>query len=668
MQELRYRQVHLDFHTSAELENIGEKFNKEEFQKTLQLGHVDSITLFSKCHHGWSYHPTKVNEMHPHLSFDLLRAQMEACKEINVKTPVYISAGLDEKEAIRHPEWLSRLPDESLTWVKDFITEPGFHLMCFGTGYLELLLNQIEEVMQLYHPEGIFLDISAVHPCYCAKCRGEIIKRGKDPRDMDAVMEQAELVYQNYAVKVEKLIHSYHPDCTIFHNAGHITRGRRDIAHYNTHLELESLPTGGWGYDHFPMSAAYVSNLNMEYLGMTGKFHTTWGEFGGFKHPNALRYEVALSVAFGAKCSIGDQLHPLGKLDEGTYKTIGKAYAEVEEKEAWLKGAVNCYEIGILGDEAVNSKVSNRDVQRYADIGANRIMLEGKYLYRFIDLMEDFTKFKVIILPDTIRLNEELQQRLSAYIAQGGKILASGLSGTKENKLEFGLDFGAKIIEENPFKPDYVVPKFDFVTGRSAHIMYEQGYLLEAMQGEVVAYRETPYFNRDIAHFTSHQHTPNDPTTDTPGMVMTENTAYISWNIFTDYGKIGSLHLKEMVVYALEHLLAEEAMIKVKFIDRGVMTLTKQAEEKRYVNHFLYAHTSIRGNFMWEGEPKPMEIIEDIVPIRNIEVSIKTKESIKNVYLAPQMEKLAFTCQEGRVVYTVPEVNCHQMVILDYNI
>ena len=31
----------------------------------------------------------------------------------------------------------------------------------------------------------------------------------------------------------------------------------------NTHLELESLPTGGWGYDHFPLSARYAQTLGM---------------------------------------------------------------------------------------------------------------------------------------------------------------------------------------------------------------------------------------------------------------------------------------------------------------------------------------------------------------------------------------------------------------------
>ena len=87
---MRRRQVHLDFHTSEHIEGIGSKFSKENFQEMLKKGHVDSITVFSKCHHGWSYHPTKVNKMHPHLNFDLLGAQIEAAHEIGVKTHVYI--------------------------------------------------------------------------------------------------------------------------------------------------------------------------------------------------------------------------------------------------------------------------------------------------------------------------------------------------------------------------------------------------------------------------------------------------------------------------------------------------------------------------------------------------------------------------------------------------
>ncbi len=116
---MNYRQVHLDFHTSEKIENIGEKFSKLEFQNALKTGYVNSITLFSKCHHGWSYHPTKSNKMHPGLDFDLLGAQIEAAHEIGVKTPIYLSAGLDEKYAVAHREYCVRNKDKSTrerTW------------------------------------------------------------------------------------------------------------------------------------------------------------------------------------------------------------------------------------------------------------------------------------------------------------------------------------------------------------------------------------------------------------------------------------------------------------------------------------------------------------------------------------------------------------------------
>ena len=155
-------------------------------------------------------------------------------------------------------------------------------------------------------------------------------------------------VYANYRRRMENAIHSIKPELPIFHNSGHITRGRRDIIKSNSHLELESLPTGGWGYDNFPLSARYVQPLKKEYLGMTGKFHTSWGEFGGYKHPNALIYETALCLAMGAKCSIGDQLHPNEKMDYATYNLIGEAYSRIEEREAWCENVENIADIGIL--------------------------------------------------------------------------------------------------------------------------------------------------------------------------------------------------------------------------------------------------------------------------------------------------------------------------------
>src|SRR5438034_761106 len=60
MEELAFRQVHLDFHTSGEIPGVGEAFDPDAFVATLQAAGVNSITCFAKCHHGLSYYPTEV--------------------------------------------------------------------------------------------------------------------------------------------------------------------------------------------------------------------------------------------------------------------------------------------------------------------------------------------------------------------------------------------------------------------------------------------------------------------------------------------------------------------------------------------------------------------------------------------------------------------------------
>ena len=179
---MNYRQVHLDFHTSEKFENIGKNFSKEQFQNALKAGHISSITVFSKCHYGRAYHPSEANEQHPHLDFDLLGAEIEAAHEIGVRTPVYLSAGLDEKMACRHPEWLIRAKDESTTWVSYF-TQPGYHRFCFNSPYLDYLPAQIREVCERYDADGIFLDIVGVIPFFCQNCVRTLLDEGKDPYD-----------------------------------------------------------------------------------------------------------------------------------------------------------------------------------------------------------------------------------------------------------------------------------------------------------------------------------------------------------------------------------------------------------------------------------------------------------------------------------------------------
>ncbi len=80
--ELRFRQIHMDYHTSEHIAGVGAEFDPDEFADTLAKAAVDSVTVFGRCHHGWLYYDSKKfrDRIHPNLAYKhLLRDQIRAC-------------------------------------------------------------------------------------------------------------------------------------------------------------------------------------------------------------------------------------------------------------------------------------------------------------------------------------------------------------------------------------------------------------------------------------------------------------------------------------------------------------------------------------------------------------------------------------------------------------
>src|SRR5688572_32170472 len=124
MSSLPFRQVHLDFHTSPHIPEVGANFEPEAFVKTLKLGHVSSDLVFAKCHHGYSYYPTEVGTPHPHLKRDLLGEMIEAGHRAGLRVPVYTTVVWDELAWATHPEWRQLSPSGQVIGPSDSPLKP----------------------------------------------------------------------------------------------------------------------------------------------------------------------------------------------------------------------------------------------------------------------------------------------------------------------------------------------------------------------------------------------------------------------------------------------------------------------------------------------------------------------------------------------------------------
>ncbi len=76
-----WRKVHLDFHNTEHMPVIGAEVNEDAWGDQLVAANVDSIVVFAKDMHGYCYWPSEVGPVHPGLKFDLLGAQVRACRQ-----------------------------------------------------------------------------------------------------------------------------------------------------------------------------------------------------------------------------------------------------------------------------------------------------------------------------------------------------------------------------------------------------------------------------------------------------------------------------------------------------------------------------------------------------------------------------------------------------------
>ncbi|MCC7492885.1 MAG: hypothetical protein IT204_11075 [Fimbriimonadaceae bacterium] len=650
------RHVHLDFHTSEQLDNIGGAFSRENFQEALKLAHLDGITVFAKCHHSWCYYPTQVGQPHPHLQCDLLGEQIAAAHAVGVRIPIYITVGWSATDAETHPEWLARNRDGSPMLTNyDLAAGPddkkpicSWKVLCPTGSYFDHLVALTAEIAERYEVDGLFYDICMHGPCYCDNCRALMAAEGLDP-DQAADAQRANVLrWTRFMDACNIALHARHPLASVFYNGNAGLNTDPSIWERMTHFELEDLPTTWGGYDKLPLRAKFFSRQGKPLCSMSGKFHTMWGEFGGFKHPDAMKLEGATMIAFGTGASFGDQVHPDGAMDLATYRNIGQALAYVEQLEPLgFHGAVSASNLGLwlCGDNAHDQGVAN-------------LLLETQTDFDVVGPEVDLAGCQTIVLPGGRCLTAADAARLASWSAAGGALLVLGESGLLPGGAEFVLPLGARYLGGPAYELDYThlsgplaseLPDAPFLN-------YEAALRCEVTGGEALGAVYEPYFNRTYGHYCSHQNTPYRRTPAAhPAAVRLGRTIFLPHALGKLYYLHGARVHRQLFANALAQLHTAPRL-QVTMPSAGRVNLLYQAECRRYVAHLLYGPPLQRGR---------CSVIEDLVPLHDVPVTVRLPQPVRAATLQPQGTALPFTTVDGATRVVVPRVECHQAVVFD---
>jgi hypothetical protein len=615
-----WRKIHLDFHNSHHIGRIGERFDKDEFGDTLLKANVDSIVVFAKDMHGYFYYPSQYGPVHPGLDFDLLGAQVEACRQRKIAVYAYYCTAWDNYLAENHPEWLVFKRDRT-TYLPKFDETPGWTALCLShRDFVELEVKHTREFVGRYELDGAWFDmpIPINAECFCAECLRQLKSRGQDPFSRAVQCAHKQELHIAFLETLTRTVREVRPGCQVdYNNQGAYGLGAR-VAHQDN-IDIEALPTtSGWGYYYFPLIVRYARTFGLTTYGMTGRFKASWADFGGLKQPVQLDIELAGIVAHAARCDIGDQMPPSARLDPAVYHVIGESYRRIRELEPYLDGAAPVTEAALL--------ISDHPLERPnsdAHLGWVKLLAECRVQFDVHEPDAAWERYGLIVLPDAFPVTGALAERLHAYVAGGGALLVSHqaglLAGTEKTWLE---RYGFRYAGMSPFQPAYLVPKEEFTGAipRYEYALYQGASQWEASPpAAVVAQLGEPKFQRSAQHYTSHRQTPFDHETRYAAIARSGRVMLFGFPAGGSYFGEGYWVYRQAVQHALKTLLPSQLITSNAPLSTEI-TVTHQAaaagRKQRYLIH-LVNFSPVRGT------PKHPVFHEDPIALTDVTCDLR---------------------------------------------
>lgn len=656
-----WRKIHLDFHNSQHMPAIGGAFDADEFGDRLLAGNVDSVVVFAKDMHGYFYYPSRYGPVHPALTFDLLGAQVEACRKRGIKVYAYYCTTWENYLAEQHPEWLVWKRDRT-TYLPRFDETPRWTALCLvNEDFVQLMLDHAAEFVSRYEVDGAWFDMPTpiAGECFCPKCLAQLRARGLDPFDTAVQHAHKHELHLSFIQRMTALVRRIRPGCQVDYNGQGVYGLGRRIAHMDN-VDIEALPTAFWGYYYFPTITRYARTFGVTTYGMTGRFHQSWADFGGLKLPAQLDVELASIVANGARCDIGDQLPPDGRLDAAVYHVIGQSYGRIKALEPYLEAAAPVTEAALI----VNGLPLGEPATE-ANKGLVKLLMESHIQFDVTEPEVDFDRYRLLVLSDTLSVDDDLAGRLRRYLDAGGAIIASDQSALLAGRdTSWAEAYGLRYAGRSPYQPAYLVPNASF-TGDIPPYPYAlyngSGQWRAELPAIPLATLGEPLFQRAPEHYTSHAQTPFDHLTDYAAIALSGRLALFAFPLGQSYYDQGYWVYRAAFQEALRRLLPRP-LLETNAPLSSEVTVTHQDADESHGERWM-AHVV---NFSaLRHTPKHPDFYDDPIALTDVHVRLNVPLAVKTARAVVAGVDLPVTPVDGGVCVTVPRVPVHEIICFE---
>lgn len=640
-----------DNHTNPNNPDVGKNLDVEAFTDRIKDCGVDYITFAAKCNQGMAYYETEFGIKHPSLKRDLFGELADACKRKDISLVAYLQGGLSNAEGVKHRDWTTiRFDGRELGEGR---TSPYVRTMCYNSGFRDNLISMIKEITEKYPVSGFFIDgMGASFDCICPICIKEMKEKGIDWTNKNEVLKFGEFSALRFSKDMYDTIMKINPNLTFYSNVADFEK-QYD---FSTHYEVETLPYGPRGYDYLPVMAHYVRTLgDRTVLNMPARF-SRWGDFGGLRPEETMKYELLYGFANGLRPNIGDHFHPRGDVNHAVFDRIQKIYNELQTMEPWYDNAKNITEVAIVFPRNFSTIRSDEALK-----SAVRMLDELKLQFDIVTTFTDWDKYDILVLPDGITLDEEIANRVKIHLDNGKSIISTGSSGLNpdRSKFVFENEWGVKFLQNNEYNPAFVSvgDNLKYNLPDMPLSLYSSGIDLKVLEGtNVEANIVKPYYNAGWDGLVPFYYLPPDEVTDLPAITMNKQVAHFSHSIFSGYAREASVDLRIIFSNVINSYL-QEPIFKHENLPSFARAFVTEQPGRRMVHLISYIP---------EMRTSITQLIEEPIKLNNVKIALRSDVNTpEKVYLAPEKKSLPFKVVNGYIEVTVPECNGYSLVVFE---
>ena len=548
---LGYKRMILDLHFGTFSADAIIDISVDEIAESMASVGIDSLLHFPRDHWGYRYIDGRTCPPHPNTPTDLFGKVHAALTSKGIRTIGYLSVHWDEVMARQFPDWTMRQPDGSpvrrMEGKGDMDgVEARWTYLCLKSPYYDYLLAHVKELVYTYDFPALFVDIineqigrDVLEGCHCRYCRKMWKARYRYP--MPTLMTDRErILWRDLYSEVQN---EFYADVkTIILKSGKevmTTHNRSQPYDHDDYVVFESEPSG---QDYFRPSRlakfyrAYANGREIESI--CYRFNQPW-DFTTKPLPT-LEFEVATALAHNCAISFVDQPLLRGGLDPKTYEMLAKAFMVADEMAPHIRGTEPYAELALLASDRSGDMLK----QTQTDFaGAYCILTESHMPFDVLAdslVMEtDLSRFKVIIVANTVHMKPEVVVALRRYVSDGGTLLFTDRSATLDfhgDPLE-DASFGfVSIINESSHLVSFIKP---MCPSTDSLIRVREAVRFQASAGVKVDATETPpALEVTQTQWITHNVMPG-PDSDLPSVVTGEcgkgRYIYIGPRIFREY-------------------------------------------------------------------------------------------------------------------------------------